>query len=302
MLFDKKIREGFDAADLQPDKLWQDLASCFVNNDNWEIAQCSVPQLEVVQVSNREITSKIDVSKAPLIGLTGECVRLVFTEIRRMFTNISDAVMKPRTGCNATGEELYNAVWSRYINGKFLFFARPNVAMYVFRLWTQTKSLPKYTTKEMNADAQIRLGVLMDGQHFTLPTTCHTPRSDHQNLTVSTATPSSQTSSTVSMQDSITSYFSMKMKQESQSSETFRMEPPKPDDELAALLQKHELLSVWDSVNPFIFARTVRDFSFLSQDRLDVHVPPTKFPAVIRIRLEQCLEEAKCATNSKKCS
>jgi hypothetical protein len=302
MLFDKKIREGFDAADLQPDKLWQDLASCFVNNDNWEIEQCSVPQLEVINVCNRqETTSKVDVSKAPLIGLTGECVRLVFTEIRRMFTNLSDAVMKPRTGCNGiTGEELYNTVWSRYVNGKYLFFPRPNVAMYVFRLWTQTKNLPKYTTKEMNADAQIRLGVFMDGQHFTLSTTCHTPRSDHQNLTAQT--PSSQTSSTVSMQESITSYFSMKMKQESQSSETFGIDPPKPDAELAALLQKHELLSVWDSVNPFLFARTVRDFSFLSQARLDVHVPATKFPAVIRIRLEQCLEDAKLATEIKKSS
>ena len=92
------------------------------------------------------------------------------------------------------------------------------------------------------------------------------------------------------------------MKQESQSSETFGIDPPKPDAELAALLQKHELLSVWDSVNPFLFARTVRDFSFLSQARLDVHVPATKFPAVIRIRLEQCLEDAKLSTEIKKSS
>jgi hypothetical protein len=291
MLFDSKIREAFDARDIQPAKLWQDLASMYVNNDNWEISQVEVPQLEVVVQSSKEITSKIDVSKAPLLGLTGDCVRDTFTQIKSMFTNLSNAVLKPNTGCNETGEALFSAVWSRYINGKYLFFARPNVAMYVFKLWSETKGLPQYVSKELTPEAQIRLGVISDAVHFNLPTT---PRTDSHKIHAST--PSSQTSTTASMQsmqESITSYFSMKVKQESQSAETFQIEPPKPDAELHALLQRYDLLSVWDSINPFLFVRTVKDFSFLSQARLDVHVPPSKFPAIIRIKLEQCMDEAK---------
>ncbi len=47
------------------------------------------------------------------------------------------------------------------------------------------------------------------------------------------------------------------------------------------------------TVNPYIHAGTIQEFSFLTQDRLDVHVPAPRFPALIRIKLEMCLLEAK---------
>jgi hypothetical protein len=55
----------------------------------------------------------------------------------------------------------------------------------------------------------------------------------------------------------------------------------------------------FSTVNPFIHARTIKDFSFLTQDRLDVHVPAHRFPALIRIKLEMCLVEAKKRVSQK---
>ena len=91
------------------------------------------------------------------------------------------------------------------------------------------------------------------------------------------------------------------------------LEVPMPNAEFSELLKTHGLLSVWDSgmayilcslavtklthfettVNRSIHAQSIEEFSFLTQDRLDVHVPATKFPALIRIKLEKCLAAAK---------
>jgi hypothetical protein len=51
------------------------------------------------------------------------------------------------------------------------------------------------------------------------------------------------------------------------------------------------------TVNPNIHAGTIEEFSFLTTDRLDIHVPASSFPALIKIKLELCLEEAKKRTN-----
>jgi len=56
------------------------------------------------------------------------------------------------------------------------------------------------------------------------------------------------------------------------------------------------------TVNRSIHAETIEEFSFLTQERLDVHVPATKFPALIRIKLENCLAAAKQVIENKQSS
>jgi hypothetical protein len=211
MIFGRKSLECVDAPDLQPTQLWQDLASVFVNNSTWNIRQIDVLQLQQVSiVKGSNVTSSlIDVSKAPIIGITGECLRLVFNEVKVMWKDLADRV-HGRTGSNTTGEDLYGKVWSNYINGKLLYFARPEVAMYVFKLWNEAHlcdNLPKYCIKELNKEAQVRIGVGEQSGKFQLP--CQTPKgsSGSQGFT-SPSTPSSHDTMTA-----MTSYFQLKLEE-----------------------------------------------------------------------------------------
>lgn len=55
----------------------------------------------------------------------------------------------------------------------------------------------------------------------------------------------------------------------------------------------HEQLLIHLTVNASLHAETIEDFSLLTEQRLNIHVPATTFPAVIKIKLERCLEVAK---------
>jgi hypothetical protein len=213
MIFGPKALECMDAPDLTPTALWQDLATVYVNNPHWDICQIDVLQLQQVKnVNGSNVTSSlIDVSQVPVIGVTAECVRLVFNDIKKMWQDLANAVFS-KTGCNSVGEELYGKVWTNYIHGKMLFFARPEVAMYVFKLWRECDSLPKYCKKELRPEAQVRMGVkdelATENSKFTLPST---PRgsSGSQGFT-SPTTPS--TSSGDAMQ-AVASYLQMKVRE-----------------------------------------------------------------------------------------
>ncbi len=254
MIFGTKTIEILDSSDLQPDCLWQDLATYFVNSKTWEIQQIPCLQLQQQHLDNHTFVSKIDVTQVPIIGVSGECVRQVFTDIKKMFSNIGTAVFG-KTGVNSTGEEFYGKVWSNYVNGPFLHFPRKEVAMYVFKLWNESECndcLPKYCTKELPESCQVRLGVFKENtkRGFILPVT---PRASAFS-SLAFGSPGSQASTTNStvttMQESITSYISFKMKQEQQPDtvvNTPSFEPPKPDADFSKLLSEHNLLSVWDS-------------------------------------------------------
>ncbi len=211
MLFGSKALECIDAPDLCPTQLWQDLASVYVNNPHWEITQANVLQLQ--QMTENGLSSLIDVSQVPVIGVTGECVKLVFTEVKTMWTDLARRVFGP-TGCNSVGEEMYSRVWRDFIKGKYLFFARPEVAMYVFKLWHehhQTGGLPKYCNKELSAECQVRIGVCQLGSSakdkFVLPIT---PRGSSGSQFTS-PTPTSSSSSNLQQQNMevVSSYLAM---------------------------------------------------------------------------------------------
>ncbi len=191
MIYGRKTREHLDSKELQPPALWQDLADQFVNNEGWKFEEVHVAQLDyVVEVQGRSVLrSKVDPTKFPRPGISGDCVRDVFNSIKSMFATLANKVFA-RTGCNSTGEELYGAVWTNYIKGKFLYFSRPEVAMYVFKLWNETEHLPKYCVKELHPDAQIRVGVGEAPGTFVLPVT---PRSSSSAASL-TSPPGSSTS------------------------------------------------------------------------------------------------------------
>ena len=218
MIFGTKMREACgDAPDLTPAALWQDLATVYVNNPNWDIRQINVLQLQQMTNVNGTICSSslIDVSQVQLIGVTAECVRLVFTEIKQMFSQLANAVGSP-TGCNSSGEELYSKVWSNYIKGKLLYFRRPVTAMYVFKLWHECHlmdTLPKYCIKELHPNALVRLGVRNQSEtsKFTLPMT---PRPGSSGLSQGFASPPTPSTDTTNSLDTVASYLSYKMKQE----------------------------------------------------------------------------------------
>jgi hypothetical protein len=139
-LMGTKPRAGLEA-DMVPSCLWDDLASVYVNNPHWEIRQMDVIQLQQI----RDSSSKIDVQQVSPIGLTAECVRLVWLEVKNMYTELEDSIC--RSGSNTVGEEHYGIAWKSYICGGLKFFARPQVAMYVYKLWNECEGLPKYCTK-----------------------------------------------------------------------------------------------------------------------------------------------------------
>jgi hypothetical protein len=126
--------------------------------------------------------------------------------------------------------------------------------MYVFKLWTETNkddALPKYCIKELHPEAQVRLGVFTDNckdarKPFTLPVT---PRSS--SFTFGSPSGSQTSTTTSTLQDSITSFISYKMRKEMQDDERHDLVPmlelPKPNAEFSELLKTHGLLSVWDS-------------------------------------------------------
>ena len=210
MLFGTKTREGIDARDLQPEQLWQDLASVYVNNPHWDIRQIDVLQLQ----HDTDPSSKIDVSQVGPIGLTAECVRLVFTDIKKMYADLENAI-HGRTGCNTVGEECYGKAWKNYIKGGLMFFARPEVAMYVFKLWSECEGLPKYCMKELHPEAQVRIGI-MRNQKFGLTTTPRgsTPRGSSGSQFTSPPTPSTDTTNSLDTIVSFLSYKVQEMKQQ----------------------------------------------------------------------------------------
>ena len=216
MLFGAKSLECMDAPDLTPTALWQDLATVYVNNPKWEITQIDVLQLQQVTIEDgfNVTSSLIDVSQVPIIGVTAECVRLVFTDIKAMWTDLASRVFG-RTGCNSVGEEMYSRVWNDFIKGKYLFFARPEVAMYVFKLWHehhQTGGLPKYCNKELNAECQIRIGVGQLGssarQKFVLPIT---PRGSSGSQFTSPTPVTSSSSGPASSMEVVSSYLALQI-------------------------------------------------------------------------------------------
>lgn len=174
MIHGSKTREYVDSHDLQAPQLWQDLADQFINNPKWEVKDLQVAQLEYMKVlpdGSTERSKRIDAAMCPHPGVNGECVRETFSQLKGFFKTLSNAVFG-RTGCNSTGEELYGAVWKNYIKGKFIFFPRPEVTMYLFKLWNESECLPKYCIKELNPEAAVRVGVA--STIFSFPTT---PRS-----------------------------------------------------------------------------------------------------------------------------
>ena len=262
MIFGAKDRQIIDSNDLQPAVLWQDLATMHVNRAQWQIQQMQVPQLQTATSSG--FVSKIDVTNVPVIGVSGDCVREVFAQLKTWYLAVATAVFG-KTGVNSTGEDFYGKVWSNYINGPYLYFPRKEVAMYVFKLWTETNkddALPKYCIKELHPEAQVRLGVMMDNckdarKPFTLPVT---PRSSSLIFGSPSGSQTSTTKST--LEDSITSFISFKLRKEMQDEERLTLstghdlvpmlEVPKPNAEFSELLKTHGLLSVWDSGTAYI--------------------------------------------------
>ncbi len=171
MIHDAKAREVIENKDLQVAALWQDLADQFVNNVNWETADLHVAQLDYMKIlpdGSQERRKRVDATVPPYPGLSGETVRDAFTAVKAMFKKVTDAVFGT-TGCNTTGEELYGQVWKNYIKGKLMYFPRPEVAMYVFKLWNECQMLPKYCIKELKPEAQCRVGVTSTS--YTFPVT-----------------------------------------------------------------------------------------------------------------------------------
>ncbi len=191
MIYGTKTREYIDQPDLQAPALWQDLANQFINNPDWTFNRVHVSQ------------TNIDATKFPNPGISGDCVRDCFTAIKASFGTLSNAVFA-RTGCNSTGEEMYGQVWKNYINGKYLYFPRPEVAMYTFKLWNETDSLPKYCIKELHPEAAVRVGVGSNSS-YTLPVT---PRSSSASGLMSPTNSTSGTASTNSI-DKLAQYLEL---------------------------------------------------------------------------------------------
>jgi hypothetical protein len=200
MLHGSKGREVIENKDLQESALWQDLADQFVNNIHWQTTELPVAQLDYMKIlpdGSQRISKRIDPSVAPYPGISGDCVRENFTAIKGMWKTLANKVFG-RTGCNSTGEELYGSVWKNYIKGKYMYFPRPDVTMYVFKLWNELKerdALPKFCIKELNPEAQVRVGVVQGvaSSVFSFPVT---PRSSSSSNTVFSPT-STGTASTV---------------------------------------------------------------------------------------------------------
>lgn len=210
-----KNRQIIEEHELQAGALWQDMANQCINNPNWSFAPLPVLQLQYTRTSadgRKETVMKIDPGKCPPQGhgVTGECVRLVFVELKSYWTSLDQAV-NGKTGCNSTGEDMYGAVWRNYVNGKYLYFRRPVVAMYLFKLWNEqnlNKSLPKYCDKKLSEGAAVQIGANNEPTTYTLPMT---PRSNqNSNPSTPTTATTATTSSTDSM-NSIVSFLSQSM-------------------------------------------------------------------------------------------
>ena len=203
---DRSERDFQDATDLQPEALWTTLATHFVNNSDWDIA--SINCLE---------TPDIDVTIVPTPGITGEVCKNVFMDVKKMFTDLSNAVFSP-TGCNSTGEEKYSTVWKNFINGPMLSFRNNKVTMYVFKLWDLHSALPKYCTKDLHPDAKVRQGIQHGGQQATPMRTVTTPRTpaadkaQHTSSSFSSPASLAQTALFTSSMESVTQYCNSQMK------------------------------------------------------------------------------------------
>ena len=203
---DRSERDFQDATDLQPEALWTTLATHFVNNSDWDIA--SINCLE---------TPDIDVTIAPTPGITGEVCKNVFMDVKKQFTDLSNAVHAP-TGCNSTGEEKYSTVWKHFINGQLLSFRNTKVTMYVFKLWDLHATLPKYCTKDLHPDAKVRQGIQHGGQQATPMRTVTTPRTPaadkapHTSSSFSSPASLAQTALFTSSMESVTQYCNSQMK------------------------------------------------------------------------------------------
>lgn len=188
MIHDSKFREHVENKDLQITALWQDLADQFVNNVNWETTDLQVAQLDYMKMlpdGSQQMAKRVDASVAPYPGVTGDFVRETFLALKGMFKKVADACLGV-TGCNTTGEELYGQVWKNYIKGKFIHFPRPEIAMYLFKLWNECPSLPKYCTKELKPEAACRVGVGANDTLFSFPVTPHGLMSPSSGSTTST--------------------------------------------------------------------------------------------------------------------
>lgn len=203
---ERSERDFQDAGDLQPEALWTTLATHFVNNSDWDIA--SINCLE---------TPDIDVTIVPTPGITGEVCKNVFMDVKKMFTDLSNAVFSP-TGCNSTGEEKYSTVWKNFINGPMLSFRNNKVTMYVFKLWDLHATLPKYCTKDLHPDAKVRQGIQHGGQQATPMRTVTTPRTpaadkaQHTSSSFSSPASLAQTALFTSSMESVTQYCNSQMK------------------------------------------------------------------------------------------
>jgi hypothetical protein len=186
MIHDTKHREHVENKDLQITALWQDLADQFVNNVEWETKDLQVAQLEFMKIlpdGSQQRAKRVDASVAPYPGVSGDFVRATFKSLKGLFKSIADAVFG-RTGCNTTGEDLYGQVWQNYIKGKLMYFPRPEVAMYLFKLWNECQSLPKYCIKKLKTGAACKVGVT--STCYTFPVTPRAPMTPSSSSTTGT--------------------------------------------------------------------------------------------------------------------
>lgn len=139
----------------------------------------------------------------------------------------------------------------------YLYFRRPDVAMYLFKLWNEQKDsldLPKYCDKNLKDGCAVQIGATDENSTYVLPTTPRNPTSS-ASLTSpnSHSTPTTTTSSTNSI-DTIASFLSHSMivKKDvycitGRVEMLIQSQAPLHDDFMASLISKHSLSDSWPS-------------------------------------------------------
>jgi hypothetical protein len=151
IIFGSRDLEKTDNKELSSASIWEQLTQNFVNSPLWQPFSTVVDCIPACRDMDTTVAP-------PKPGLDPVTIQDVFLELRTDWTRLKSRVSSP-TGVHSTGTAMLNEVWSNFINGGFLKFSRPAVAMYVFGTWNDARPLPEFCGRQLNPGQQLQLGV-----------------------------------------------------------------------------------------------------------------------------------------------
>jgi hypothetical protein len=158
----KNDRETLDDYQHRVGQLWAEVASQFINAQNWQ------PTSEIEHYNT--FTGFDTTASPPAPGLDVATIKATWMSLRTDWSRLVNAICSPTGASGTAGDNLFKGAWDNFINGTRLTFQNKAVTMYVFMLWwTMGKTLPQWCRRTLNDKAQLRMGGLLDTSAFTSP-------------------------------------------------------------------------------------------------------------------------------------